>query len=251
MVVYGLLVLILPYFGLQFRKVLRHHNGENSWMLGYALIAFGMSMGGVVIFRREVAVALKYALRASLILVGIAASVLVLGMVLARLGVLGPRRHLPAAVPPATAPEFPWRGPPVGPQPGVPWWPAPGPAGPQFPPLVDDPAKPGFIERWRAGFGAVHFARVRLIGTAGIADPEALARRLGSFRDPGPDPAMSTWVSDDRAEVLLMPVRDLDAFAAKIDFGTIAGIDRQRRLITVTVDPTASAKGGGKSVGSR
>jgi hypothetical protein len=237
----------LPHFGLQFRKVARL--GENAWIGGVGLIAIGVIMGGLVLFRRELgvagrglAVALKYAIQVALVLFGFAVGVLVFGAFLVRLGILGTRRHHPPAMPPAAAPEFVRQGPSGGPQPGAPWGPARGPSGPPVPPWADDPAQPGQIERWRAGFRAVQFARVRLIGTAGIADPEALARRLGSLRDPSPDQSMSTSISHDRVDVLLMPVGELDALAAKIDFGTVAGIDRQNRLITVTVDPAASPK---------
>jgi hypothetical protein len=183
-------------------------------------------------------VALKYATRVALVLFGLAVGVLVLGASLVKFGILGTRRHHPAVMPPAAAPEFVPRGHAGGPQPERPW----GPSGPRVPPWADEPAQPGQIERWRAGFGAVQFARVRLIGTAGIADPEALARRLGSGRDPSPDQAMSMSISHDRVDVLLTPVGDLDALAAKIDFGTVVGIDRQKRLITVAVDPAASPK---------
>jgi hypothetical protein len=237
----------LPLFGVQFRKAVRL--GENAWIGGVGLIVMGVLTGGGVLFRRELgvagrglAVALRYAIRVALVLSGLAVGVLVLGAFLVRFGILGTRRHHPAAMPPAAAPVFVRQGPAGGPQPGGPWGPARGPSGPRVPPWADDPAKPGQIERWRAGFGAVQFARVRVIGTAGLADPEALARRLGSSRDPSPDQAMSTLISRDRVDVLLTPVGDLDALAAKIDFGTVTGIDRQKRLITVTVDPAASPK---------
>jgi hypothetical protein len=239
-IAYGLLVLILPHFGLQFRKAARL--GENAWIGGVGLIALGVIMGGFVLFRRELGVALRFAIRVALVLLGLAVGVLVLGAFLVRFGILGTRRHLPAAMPYAAAKGFVRQGPAGGPQPGGPWGPARGPLGPRVPPSADDPAKPGYIDRWRAGFGAVQSARVRIIGTAGIADPEALVRRLGSLRDPTPDQAMSTSISRDRVDVLLMPVRDLDRLAARIDFGTVTGIDQQQRLITVTVDPAASPK---------
>ena len=46
--------------------------------------------------------------------------------------------------------------------------------------------------------------------------------------------------SSGNAESYLMsyaPVPDIDAFAAKIDFGTVTGVDRQQRVIAVTADP--------------
>jgi hypothetical protein len=200
-------------------------------MIGVGMIALGAITAVLVLFRRELGVALKYATRAALVLFGFAVGVIVLVVFLVRLGVLGPRRHLPAAMPPATAKGFVRQGPAGRPQPG-----------PRVPLRADAPANPGHIDRWRAGFRAVQFARVRIIGTAGIADPEALVRRLGSLRDPSPDQAMSKSISYDRVDVLLMPVGDLDCLAAKIDFGTVTSVDQQQRLITVAVDPAASPK---------
>jgi hypothetical protein len=225
---------------LQFRKVAPA--GPNAWIIGYGLIASGAILGGFVLFRRELGVALKYGIRLLLILLGVAVSILVLGMLLVRMGLLGSRRHHPAA------PEHVWRGPEPGRQP---WERAQGPAWPRVPPWTDDTIKPGRFERWRAGFEAVQFARVRLIGAAVIARADELARRLGSLRDPSPDRSMSTSIVHDRVDVLLAPVSDLDGLAAKIDFGTVADIDRQARLITVTVDSAACAKEGGKSDRSR
>ena len=231
-ILFGAISLVLPMFGLQFRKMakLNARLGDNAWMGGVGTIVFGLIIIGIVLFRREIALTFKYAVRGVLVLIGMG----VIVMMLVRAGLIGSRRRLPPApMPRAAAPGRAFLGRPnfAGPRGEAerPLWVAPPvPAG------FDAPERQ--LERMRARFGPGRVARLRIKGAGDLDVRSSLFRRLESLHEPGTDWSVRTSRSFDQLEVILAPVIDLESLSSKIDFGTVLEIDRPERIITVAVD---------------
>lgn len=88
-IVFGAVSLILPMFGLQFRKLAKA--GDDAGKVGVGMIALGVLMMGFVLFRRLIALTFKYAVRAVVVLLG----GVVIVMMLVRFGLIGSWRRLP------------------------------------------------------------------------------------------------------------------------------------------------------------
>jgi len=234
-ILFGLISLILPFFGLQFRKVARL--GDDAWKGGVGLVILGVLMMGIVVFRREVGLVLKFAVRAALVSLGLFVGLLVLGLILIRAGLIDTRLHVPGRLPHAGPPKLGVHAVAGGPPPHDPRGPGAAPPRPKPPPWADGPGSPEEqLDRLRARFRADRVVRLQLTGTTGLVIQSSLSRRLASLCDPGSEWSVRTSSSADQVKVILAPVSDLEALAARIDFGTVTEIDREERLIIVAVD---------------
>ena len=224
-VVFGVVSLILPMFGLQFRKLGRL--GEGSWKAGVGLIVVGVLIMAGVFLRRYLLLGLKVAVGAVVgAVVGMFALLTLVGIMLR-----GHRPQPPPLPPPGVSPfvmPHP-AGPPRADFPGTPF--------PGRPPGPPGGGPAGHFERISARFGRDRIVRLKITGTAGLNVGPTLTRELDEIRDPGPGKEWQFSPEGDQVDVVLAPVGDLDACAARIDFGTVAEIDRDGRLITVVADP--------------
>jgi hypothetical protein len=229
LILFCLASLIWPLFGLQFRKVARL--GDNAWKGGIGLIILAVLIMGIVIFRREISLALKFAVRAGLVLLVLFVGLMVIEVILIRA-----RLQPPGRLPHARAPNLGVHAVAGRPPPNGPGQLAAQPSGPKPPPWADGRGSAKQLERMRAHFRADRVVRLQLTSTTGLVVHPSLFQRLVSLRDPGSELATRISSSSDQVTIILAPVSDLEALAARIDFGTVTEIDREERLITVAVD---------------
>ena len=78
--------------------------------------------------------------------------------------------------------------------------------------------------------------KVTLPDTAGNAIQD-LSAKLNALCDPGPSRSANIRSDSNGVEATVAPVVDIDAFARRIDFGEVLDIDRDRRILTLRVDP--------------
>jgi hypothetical protein len=210
LVVFGLASLILPLFGLQFRKF--QALGDSAWIAGVAL----MGVGGVVALLSV----LRFRLRSMLLLAGGAvAAVVLLVLALAALGwMLQARRRPSFSASPASPPAPTWNTP------------RPPAAAPMTYEGMVDKYGAGKVVRvtvtdpdWRSVRDAVVFRQIReAVGSAGAK-------------------TQTTRPQDSTITCTAGPVQNLDAVAAALDLGARPTIDRATR--TITVQLTGPAKG--------
>lgn len=87
-------------------------------------------------------------------------------------------------------------------------------------------------------FAADKVVRLKLEGMERRDSQNALGAKLRELCDPG-SRSVSTRSNPGGVQATIAPVTDLDACAARIDFGKVTHIDRATRTITVAVDENA------------
>jgi len=88
-----------------------------------------------------------------------------------------------------------------------------------------------------AGFPANEVVTLHISGVADGNAFKAIADRLPGLVDPGGRSATSSQGHNDRMTALLAPVRDPQALAQRIDFGTVVQV--RGRVVTVVANPRA------------
>ena len=248
---FGAVSLVLPLFGLQFRKLQKA--GVNSAAVGVGLIVVGALMCGGVLLRRAVGGAGFGRIPARALLIAVAAVPLtcvlfvVVGAWLNRPGrrVKGPPQHAsrPGPVSPGRAPDgFSQAGRP-GPGPGAFDPRASGAFGPGGAP----PPPPGNPHQTLADkYGADRVATVVITGGGPPETPrrpgrsplEALfADKVKPVLGRAGHQINTSRARDGRINLEAAPVDDLDTLVKALDVGTVTAIDREKRTITVEVDP--------------
>ena len=239
LILFGVAALILPLFGLQFRKL--QAAGENAPMVAIGLIV----LGAVIDFAALLRARLKMAL---LIIGGSLAALVLLVMLLAAVPLL--LRSF------SGRPTGPPTGPPqLGNSSAPRWQPTPGnslrppsarpiaPATPTTPTApsssqgLPDPVK-NMGDSLARIYGADNVIRIN-VHTPDVKtsfDPQISRRIREALRSCG---AKSTpmWHSGTSITYVAAPVADLDALVGKLDLGTAPKIDRPTR--TATFDLTA------------
>jgi hypothetical protein len=237
---FGLASLILPLFGLQFRKL--QGLGENAWIASVALMGLGVLVALLSVVR----------LRARSVLMlggGIVAGVVLLFLALGALGMILRASRRPPTFPSAAPPPPP--GPPVisG---------APRPRVSPPPPLLVNPgvprppvsAPPVTDDAIVARYGAEKVVRVTVSGPDmfTVRDAVVFRRLRDAVRSAGAQ-TQTTRPQDNTITCVAAPVEDLDAVANALDLGVTPTIDRATR--TITVQLTGPPKGSQRRPPSR
>jgi hypothetical protein len=251
-IAFGVLALVLPLFGLQFRKL--EKLGENAWIAGPVFITLGGVICGLVMLRRYVRVFKWMALIAG---GGVAAFVVLCIVVLV---VVGPRRGGARSTsnPPApglgsgsgSAAQARGRSSPSAhdrsTESGRPRSSVPGSTadsqGPERPsprssgrrsevPRPGDspwPAYEGMVRQ----HGAQAVVRIEITGGGSRIHSEVSKWYLGAFSS-HPRPARFTSSREGVIYLVMAPVEDLDELVRKITFGSVTSVDKEERIIHV------------------
>jgi hypothetical protein len=211
--IFGVLGHVLPLVGLQFTKLAKLGAGAPTaatWIfaIGAFMIVYVLVLKG----------------RLLRIIVG-AAALVVLGFVsLLIIGYLN-RPSFPSSRGPAPGFEPSGVGGPMGPgfvPPGLPRLPAP--------PQHARADYPSLVER----FGAAHVVRVSFNGHEGVDLFATIRERIAGW-DPNPA-AWSVSTQGNNAELVMGPVDDFQQLGARLNMGSVTGVDEAERRLIVSVD---------------
>lgn len=225
LVIFGALAHVLPLFGLQFRKLAGLGKaaptaGTGIAVLGVFLVAYVWMLKGKL-FR---------------VLVGAAAAVIVGFAALVVIGYFASHRGrsfpTPPQLPGPPAGSAPWtQGTPGGPGAYGPPGASSGwtPPGARERPVMD---YDGFVER----FGAERIARITFVGAEGVDIGKVINERILSWEAMTRPGAWFVRTRGVNKEMTAAPVDDFEAFAGRLDVGSISGTNAGERRVTIQVD---------------
>lgn len=218
-ILFGIVGLLLPQFGLQFRK-LGHLAPAAQSSAAWGIIFLGGALAlYVAVLRGRL---LKTAMWAALGVIALVLSVVGYAFVCQTV-----HQRVPPAYPPVAAPGASHAEPPFGPA-------HRGPPRSGVPVLPTPPAMltyESLVER----FGAGRVVRVRF-ENAGERDLTATIRaKVKDLVEAGASPNWRVTRRGGQHDLMLAPVRDLDGFAAALGIGSVTSIDTAERLLIVDV----------------